>query len=221
MLSKPFGHSSMLNLRSSTFLGFLAGLLVSTLFQLGKVPSNPLSRISQQTPKTFSTSPAPHEPFTNPGFTIVTPSFKREHLLPEFLSFYAKGNIESLKAIVIQWVDPDSAPSPTFTETLSDFNVPIFIVRTVDKSLNERFRWPIDNSMVLASNAKATDRSVSTTDVVLALDDDLEFGAKDVEAGFQAFREYASYDQMRMVGFFAREITDAGTYDHHPRPRYK
>ncbi|ORX34321.1 glycosyl transferase family 64 domain-domain-containing protein [Kockovaella imperatae] len=159
-------------------------------------------------------------PSVRPGFTILTPSYKRESLLPAFLSTYASGNIPSLTSVIIQWVDQDSAPSDGFAQSLAKYPVPVYIVRTVDRSLNDRFRWPIPSSKVIASNVHEQGRSsLSDADVVLSIDDDLTFNVVDIEAGYQVFHEYASLGNPRMVGYFARDI-ESGLYHYPARPTY-
>jgi hypothetical protein len=125
------------------------------------------------------------------GFTIVTPTLKREELLPAFLDNYATGNIPSLKKILLLWVNltkevPEYLRGPALAR--SNYTVPIEIQILREPSLNQRFR---------------PNPSIKTS-CVFSLDDDILMTPAEVEAGYVAWRELGQ--RRRMLGFAARRV---------------
>jgi hypothetical protein len=126
---------------------------------------------------------------------MVSPTYKREKLLPEFLSRYAKGDIPSLQKIILLWVDQESGPPDWLTSSLANYNVSTVIKQVPTLSLNERFR-PIPEI---------------ETDCVLSLDDDVILEPIDLEQAYQTWLTFGQ-GRRRMVGFSARKILDHDRY---------
>lgn len=138
----------------------------------------------------------------------MTPTYKRDDLLPAYLDRYASGKIPSLDGIVLIWIDQASAPPQWLRDHVSSLSVPVTIRIAKSTSLNERFRPEPD----------------VRTDAVLALDDDVKLEPEVVEKAFQAFREYGQ-GRKRMVGFVPRETVrdDQGRigYTYQPLDTYR
>jgi hypothetical protein len=135
------------------------------------------------------------------GFTVLTPSFKRDHLLYGFFQRYAGGDIPSLRQIVVLWVDDQSKPSDKLVQALTRYQVPIWIIRPENNSLNERFRpfSRLEREDVLFNN---TQTFLSEIDAVFSLDDDILLEAADVELGYQVWQDFGGAERRRMVVFF-------------------
>lgn len=136
--------------------------------------------------------------------SIVTPTYRRLDMLPRFLDTYAGGKIPSLRHITIQWVDSQSSPPAWLEERMKAAKVPCRLRVMNATSLNERFR---------------PDESIGTS-AVLSLDDDVLLRPVDVEQGYQAWRQFGQ-GRRRMVGFFARTITDDLRYSARRTSTYK
>lgn len=120
----------------------------------------------------------------------MVPSFKREELLPGFLDTFAKGDIPSLRRIVIMWHDNTTEPSAATMDSFASYAVPIVLERR-SISLNERFR--------MSENVQ--------TNCVLAIDDDMRYAAADVELGYEVWKEFGQ-GRRRMVGYIARGVVN-------------
>jgi hypothetical protein len=125
---------------------------------------------------------------------MLTPTFRREDYLPEFLSNYAKGQIPSLKKIILLWVEADHTPPKWLTDSFHIYSIPVEMRLMSTMSLNERFR----------------DGSDITTSCVFSLDDDILLQPADVEAAYQAWKQIGQ--RQRMIGFSERRVTNALKY---------
>ena len=211
-----------------TSVAFIAGLWISpslpSSLSTGQFSSAFLHAQGEETvlslEDTLTRVLGPYTPQSGDGFTILTPSFKREHLLFDFFERYATGEIPSLRQIILQWVEGGTKPSQKLLQSLKDHPVPIWIVRPKGDSLNERFRLPegLDGWEVLFNNTRTFHSGI---DAVLSLDDDLLLEASDVELSYQAWRDFGGAERRRMLGFYEREVTQDLVYEWHDLATYR
>jgi len=118
-------------------------------------------------------------------YTIITPSFKREDLLKQFLDKYAGPTAcPSLHSIIISWADVDTPPPSFLTAPPSHYTIPVYVFIPPSSSLNYRFHPP----------------PMLTTEAVFQLDDDIRLRCDDIEFGFGVWKEH----RQQIVGFSAR-----------------
>lgn len=123
------------------------------------------------------------------------PTYKRVETLPDFMENYASGKIPSLRRVVFLWNDIDTEPPRSLLRSAHDLPVPVVFEQRQVNSLNERFRR--------TENIR--------TECVLSVDDDIYIQPDDVEAGFQAWRQFGQ-GRRRMVGYFPRAMASDGAY---------
>ncbi|EGP92052.1 uncharacterized protein MYCGRDRAFT_107566 [Zymoseptoria tritici IPO323] len=134
-------------------------------------------------------------PAEEDGFTLIAPSWKRLDTLPDWIKHYASGDIPSLRRMIIIWpkVQGDAPTSLLDNVTQSNYPIPVIIDQREVNTLNGRF-LKID---------------AIKTNSVLAMDDDMLYDPKDVEFGYQVWREFGQRE--RMSGFIARATNKDNT----------
>lgn len=143
-------------------------------------------------------------------------------LLPNFLRHYASNDENSIKALILEWVDESTSPDPRFIDSLRFYPVPIYVIRPNTRSLNERFKplETLSHNSIIASNKEPKEYETKYfSKAVFSVDDDILIPLSDLEKAFTIFTQ-PYQTATRMLGFFARKGSSAGKYITSYKPEY-